>query len=54
LSPSDINVSAESITMKGMKEHRAILVIHIYIKRNNEVLDNVVHFLKTGIFIPEH
>jgi len=28
-------------------------VTHSFMMRNNEVIDNTIHFLKTGSFIPE-
>ncbi|MFK7863601.1 MAG: esterase/lipase family protein [Pseudohongiellaceae bacterium] len=49
---NDSIVSVESTKVKGMNAHRVLPVTHTFMMRNNEVIDNVIHYLKTGVFIP--
>jgi triacylglycerol lipase len=53
MGPNDSVVSVNSTKVKGMTEHRVLPVTHTFMMRNNEVIDNAIHFLKTGMFIPE-
>jgi len=51
--PNDSIVSVASTRVEGMKEHLILPVTHTFMMRDNEVIDHVVHFLKTGRFIPD-
>ncbi len=49
--PSDSIVSIESTKVEGMKAHLILPVTHTFMMRNNEVIDQTIHYLKTGFFI---
>lgn len=51
--PNDGLVTVESTRIAGMNAHLVLPVTHSLMMRNNEVIDNTVHFLKTGTFIPD-
>ncbi len=51
--PNDSVVSVESTKVEGMNEHLVLPVMHTIMMRSNLVIDNVVHYLKTGSFIPQ-
>lgn len=48
---NDSIVSVESTKVDGMNAHLVLPVTHTFMMRNNEVIDNVIHYLKTGSFI---
>jgi triacylglycerol lipase len=52
-SENDSIVTVESTKVEGMQEHLVLPVIHTTMMRNNDLIDHVIHFLKTGNFIPE-
>jgi len=49
--PNDSVVTVESTRVDGMKAHMVLPVTHQLMMRNNEVIDQAIHFLKTGSFI---
>lgn len=51
--PSDSIVSIESTKVQGMSAHKIMPVTHTFMMRNNEVIEQAIHFLKTGSFISE-
>jgi triacylglycerol lipase len=51
--PNDSIVRVESTKVEGMDAHITLPVTHTFMMRNNEVIDNTIHFLKIGQFIPE-
>lgn len=51
--PSDSIVSIESTKVRGMNAHMILPVTHTFMMRNNEVIEQAIHYLKTGSFIPE-
>jgi pimeloyl-ACP methyl ester carboxylesterase len=51
--PNDSIVSVESTKVEGMNEHLVLPVMHTIMMRDNRVIDNVIHYLKTGLFIPQ-
>lgn len=50
---NDSIVSVESTKVEGMNAHLVLPVTHTFMMRNNEVIDNVIHYLKIGSFIPQ-
>jgi triacylglycerol lipase len=48
---NDSIVSVESTKVIGMSAHLVLPVTHTFMMRNNVVIDNVIHYLKTGSFI---
>lgn len=50
---NDSIVSVESTKVEGMNAHLVLPVTHTFMMRNNEVVDNVIHYLKVGSFIPQ-
>ena len=50
--PSDSIVSIESTKVRGMNAHMVLPVTHTFMMRNNEVIEQAIHYLKTGSFIP--
>lgn len=51
--PSDSIVSIESTKVRGMNAHKILPVTHTFMMRNNEVIEQAIHYLKTGSFISE-
>ncbi len=51
--PSDSIVSIESTKVQGMHAHKVLPVTHTFMMRNNEVIEQAIHYLKTGSFISE-
>ncbi len=51
--PSDSIVSIESTKVQGMNAHKILPVTHTFMMRNNEVIDEAIHYLKTGAFISQ-
>ena len=49
--PNDSVVTVESTRVEGMKAHLVLPVTHQLMMRNNEVIDEAIHYLKTGSFI---
>ncbi len=49
--PSDSIVSVESTKVQGMNAHKILPVTHTFMMRNNEVIEQAIHYLKTGSFI---
>jgi len=50
--PNDSIVSVASTKVEGMRAHLVLPVTHTLMMRNNAVIDNAIHYLKTGAFIP--
>ena len=50
--PNDTIVSVDSTRVEGMRAHLVLPVTHSFMMRNDTVIDNTVHYLKTGSFIP--
>ena len=51
--PNDSVVTVESTKVEGMNAHLMLPVTHTFMMLNNKVIDNTIHYLKTGSFIPE-
>lgn len=51
--PSDSIVSIESTKVLGMHAHKILPVTHTFMMRNNQVIDQAIHYLQTGSFISE-
>lgn len=49
---SDSVVTVESTRVESMAGHLVLPVIHNIMMRDDAVIDNAIHFLKTGKFIP--
>ncbi len=51
--PNDSVVSVERTKVIGMNDHIVLPVMHTLMMRDNRVIDNAIHYLKTGSFIPQ-
>ncbi|MEQ8314200.1 MAG: alpha/beta hydrolase [Gammaproteobacteria bacterium] len=51
--PNDSVVTVSSTRVENMTDHLVLPVIHTIMMRDNDVIDNTIHFLKTGQFIPQ-
>ena len=50
---NDSVVTVESTRVVGMDEHLVLPVMHTIMMRNNHLIDQTIHYLKTGNFIPQ-
>ena len=48
----DGKVSIERTKVEGMTDHRVIHATHPYLMKNKQAIENTIHFLQTGTFIP--
>ena len=52
--PDDGKVGVERTKVEGVKEHCVVHAAHPFLMNNDEVIEQTIRFLTTGIFKPEN